>query len=52
MNQRKSWHQSTTEDVLQQMESGPNGLDDQDARQRQQKYGRNKLPKPPRPHPL
>jgi magnesium-transporting ATPase (P-type) len=52
MNQRKSWHQSTTEDVLQQMESGPNGLDDQDARQRQQKYGRNKLPEPPRPHPL
>src|SRR5690554_1460606 len=52
MNQRKSWHQSTTEDVLQQMESGPNGLDDQGARQRQQKYGRNKLPEPPRPHPL
>lgn len=34
------------------MESGPNGLDDQDARQRQQKYGHNKLPEPPRPHPL
>src|SRR5690554_6552570 len=52
MNQRKSWHQITTEDALQQMESGQNGLDDQDARQRQQKYGRNKLPEPPRHHPL
>ncbi|MDD7971172.1 cation-translocating P-type ATPase [Roseinatronobacter alkalisoli] len=37
------------EDVLNQLDSGPDGLDDTECRQRMERYGPNRLPDAPRP---
>jgi magnesium-transporting ATPase (P-type) len=52
MKHREQWHHHAAEDVLQRMDTGPEGLSHETAQQRQQQYGRNRLPEPPRPHPL
>ncbi len=44
----KDWHSMTSEDVLQELSSNPNGLEQEEAKTRLEQYGANKLTPPKR----
>ncbi|MDT8384727.1 MAG: cation-transporting P-type ATPase [Gammaproteobacteria bacterium] len=44
MTRQKTWHDLSQQQVLAELEASPNGLNENEARRRQQTYGPNRLP--------
>lgn len=44
MAEQKNWHDQTKEQVLSELETGTDGLDEDEVRRRQETYGPNRLP--------
>ncbi|PPE69824.1 cation-transporting P-type ATPase [Caldimonas thermodepolymerans] len=49
---RQDWHHRPVHEVLDAHRTSPDGLDVPEAQRRLQQHGPNRLPEPPRPHPL
>jgi len=52
MQQSSPWHQISAEEALARLKTSASGLTDAEAHDRLARYGPNRLPPPPRPHPL
>ncbi|WP_345986329.1 cation-transporting P-type ATPase [Sulfurimonas sp. HSL-1656] len=47
-----NWHAEEADKVLEALETSPDGLSEDEAAARLETYGPNRLPEPPKPHPL
>ena len=52
MQQAPSWHALSASQVLEQLNTTPDGLSTEEARRRLERFGRNELPEPKKPSPV